>query len=244
MGVREKSPNPAGEYRPGCSVLLLCCPPFSVQRQCHGRHDSPVSCSPCCCWRRPARKRQKATSQAISENSYIQHEINSLQYLQSPRKQDVERHGERDLTDAHPKPCQGWRGFLLPAWNEPGRFRFSRRAPEADVCLSGNLFLPGLPRAGAGAPRTPACWGSRLPVRGLFACIQNLYQTRTDLFQAKQRGCAKVTQPLVSSPGTEGRTRTVKLLPAGDFESPVSTNSTTPAKRRSITAMSGETRPV
>ena len=29
--------------------------------------------------------------------------------------------------------------------------------------------------------------------------------------------------------GTEGRTRTDKLLPAGDFESPVSTNSTTPA---------------
>ena len=30
--------------------------------------------------------------------------------------------------------------------------------------------------------------------------------------------------------GTEGRTRTDKLLRAGDFESPVSTNSTTPAK--------------
>ena len=30
--------------------------------------------------------------------------------------------------------------------------------------------------------------------------------------------------------GTGGRTRTVKLLRAGDFESPVSTNSTTPAQ--------------
>ena len=34
--------------------------------------------------------------------------------------------------------------------------------------------------------------------------------------------------------GTEGRTRTDKLLPAGDFESPVSTNSTTPAGSRAV----------
>ncbi len=32
------------------------------------------------------------------------------------------------------------------------------------------------------------------------------------------------------SNGTEGRTRTDKVLLPGDFESPVSTNSTTPAK--------------
>jgi hypothetical protein len=34
-----------------------------------------------------------------------------------------------------------------------------------------------------------------------------------------------------SKRGTEGRTRTVTLLRAGDFESPVSTNSTTPARK-------------
>jgi hypothetical protein len=40
--------------------------------------------------------------------------------------------------------------------------------------------------------------------------------------------------------GTEGRTRTDKVLPPGDFESPASTNFATPARERALYKGKGE----